>query len=145
MLEDLKKEMQGFLKDVKENVKNKEELIYIETRASKLFEVMLDEINKIIDFKEEKLNAIIKKQEIEGQKLEELKERLDNVYEDIYEEDGDNFLINCPYCGSEFDAEVDEECTEIKCPECQNLIELDWNGNPDDDRDLGCNRKLLTL
>ena len=26
----------------------------------------------------------------------------------------------------------------IKCPECGNLIELDWNGNPDDEKDKGC-------
>ena len=28
---------------------------------------------------------------------------------------------------------MDEEKTEIECPECKNMIELDWSGDPSDD------------
>ena len=35
-------------------------------------------------------------------------------------------------------SEIDEDFNEIRCPECGNLIELDWNGNPDNDQDKGC-------
>ena len=64
---------------------------------------------------------------------------MDNVYEDIYDEEPESeFLINCPYCNFEFDADIDEDFNEIRCPECGNLIELDWNGNPDNDQDKGC-------
>ncbi len=138
MLEDLKKEMHSFLNDINKNIKDENDLIYIKTRTSKLIDVMMNEVEKMLDYKEDKLNAIIKRQEQEEQKLQELKEKIDNVYEDIYEENDESFLINCPYCNHEFDAEIDEEFNEIRCPECGNLIELDWNGNPDDEKDSGC-------
>lgn len=133
MLEDLKKEMYTYLKDMDENIQDEKTLEYVKNRTSKLVDVIANEIEKIIDYKEDKLNAIIKKQEEEEAKLQELKEKIDTVYEDIYEDGADDFLITCPYCNHEFDAELDEDFNEIRCPECGNLIELDWNGNPDDD------------
>ena len=138
MLEDLKKEMKSFLNDMNENIKDEKELIYVKERTAKLLDVIAEEIEKIMNYKEDKINAIIKKQEQEEKKLQELKERIDNVYEDIYDEQDDSFSISCPYCNNEFDAEIDEDFNEIRCPECGNLIELDWNGNPDDGLDSGC-------
>ena len=138
MLEDLKKEMKSFLKDLDANVKDEQDLIYVKTRTAKLLDIMMDEIDNLITFKEERLNAIIKKQEKEDAKIKELQEKLENVYQDIYECDED-FSVKCPYCGNEFDVWVDDEnLNEIKCPECSNIIELDWGGNPDDDIDNGC-------
>lgn len=146
MLEDLKNEMNAFFKDIDENIKNEDDLIYVKSRTAKLVDFIADEIEKIIDYKEEKLNAIIKKQEQEDLKIKELSEKIDTVYEDIYDEPSDEFLISCPYCNNEFDAEIDEESDEIRCPECGNLIELDWNGNPDDDeKESRLWRQLLSL
>jgi len=35
---------------------------------------------------------------------------------------------------------VDENKTEVECPECNNIIELDWTGNVDDEPEHdGCN------
>ncbi len=138
MLDNLKKEMKSFLKDIDENIKDEKDLIYIKTRSSELLNVVMDEIDNLINYKEDRLNAIIKKQEQEGKLLKELQEKIDNVYEDIYEDAGDDFLINCPYCGFEFDADIDEDLDEITCPECANIIELDWNGNPEDDEGPSC-------
>ena len=90
---------------------------------------------KIID---EKLNNLIIKQKQDELKIEELTARIKNIYEDIYEKEEDGFEITCPYCNFDFYADVDEDFNEIKCPECENLIELDWSGNPDDGTDFGC-------
>lgn len=136
MLEDLRNEMHSFLNDINNNIKDKEDLIYIRERTEKLLDVVLDNIEKIADYKRDELDFIIKKQEITDAKLRELKERLDNVYEDIYDEEG--FTVVCPYCNCEFDEDIDETVSEIRCPECNNLIELDWNGNPDDDESNSC-------
>ena len=47
-------------------------------------------------------------------------------------------VYKCPYCGTEFEEIIDEVSDEvIICPECGNQIELDWDGNPNDD-DKGC-------
>ena len=63
MLDNLKKEMKSFLKDMDENIKDEKDLIYIKTRSSELLNVVMDEIDNLINYKEDRLNAIIKKQE----------------------------------------------------------------------------------
>ena len=40
--------------------------------------------------------------------------------------------INCPYCNSRFLIEYDNTQKEIKCPDCKNIIELDWDEFDDD-------------
>ena len=138
MLEDLKKEMNSFLSDINQNVKDQNDLMYVKERTSQLLDVMMNEVEKLVDYKEDKLNAIVKKQQEEEAKLQELREKIDTIYEDIYEDEEESFSISCPYCNHEFDAEIDEDFHEIRCPECGNLIELDWNGNLDDEPDSGC-------
>ena len=132
MLDNLKKEMKSFLKDMDDNIKDEKDLIYIKTRSSELLNVVMDEIDNLINYKEDRLNAIIKKQE------KYVIDKLKVCYEDIYEDIEDDFQISCPYCGNEFDADIDEDLEEIVCPECGNIIELDWNGNPDDDGGPNC-------
>ena len=138
MLEDLRNKMLEFYKDIDKNVKDEESALYVKKQTTDLVDFVIDEIEKIMDYKEEKLNALIKKQQETDQMIQELNNKMENVYEDIYDEmPEDEFLISCPYCGFEFDADIDEDFSEIKCPECGNTIELDWNGNPADD-DRGC-------
>ena len=40
--------------------------------------------------------------------------------------------ITCPYCGTDFLVEYDETNHETLCPNCNNLIELDWGEFEDD-------------
>jgi len=44
-----------------------------------------------------------------------------------------NFEIVCPYCEYEFVIDANEDKKEVECPECKNIIELDWSGNLDED------------
>lgn len=97
-----------------------------------------NEILKILKDMDEKLSNLLIKQKQNEQKIRELTERVNNIYEDIYDEADDGFEITCPYCNFDFYADVDENFNEIKCPECENSIELDWSGNPDDTSDFGC-------
>lgn len=133
MFEDLKNEMHSFFNDMDENIENKEDLKYIKKRTLMLFDAIFDNIEKIATYKDAQMKSIIKKQEIGEQKMHELKEKVEEMYEELYDESEVDFSINCPYCNYEFDADIDDDIKEIKCPECGNTIELDWNGNPDDD------------
>lgn len=136
MLENLKKEIDSFIKDMEENIKDSETLLYVKERTLTFIEKIKEELEKQLALNEERISDIAKKQELTDILLQELKQRLDTVYEDIYEEEED-FTIICPYCNFEFETEINEEINEIKCPECGNIIELDWNGNPDDDNNCG--------
>ena len=141
MLEDFRTQLNNFFKDLDENIKDKEELLYVKQKTAEMVDFTINEIEKIMNYKEDKLNAIIKKQEQTDRIIQVLNDRMNDLYDDIYDEEPNNeneFQINCPYCGLEFGANIDENFNEIKCPECGNLIELDWNGNPDDEKDKGC-------
>lgn len=139
MLENIKEEVNSFIKDIDKIVKDPDERNSMKQRSIDFVNIFLDEIENIMTFKEERVNKLIKKQEENEKKLTELQEKYETMYQDIYDDGNDmDFAIICPYCNYEFDAEIDEQFNEIKCPECGNTIELDWNGNPDDDSDNGC-------
>ena len=137
MLENLRTEFLQFMKDIETNLKDKEDILYTQARAGKMLDVVLQTINDVVDHEEERLFKVAEKVEQNEQMLNELKRRMDTVYQDIYDEE-EAVVINCPYCGTEFEADIDEYLDEIKCPECQNSIELDWSGNVDDDQETGC-------
>ena len=47
--------------------------------------------------------------------------------------------VICPYCNHQFITDIDLEAnSEIKCPECKNIIEFDWN--EDEDQENSCKK-----
>lgn len=61
--------------------------------------------------------------------LNKVQSVVENIEKDIYLDDIEEDTINCPYCGTEFPIDYDENLKEIQCPECNNTIELDWSGD----------------
>lgn len=135
----LKNEYKSFLDDIEKNIKNKEDLEYIKVRFASFLDVVLDEMDYILEFKQEEMNKLEDTQNQLSAKIGQMEQVIDNIEKDIYAEDGFDFEIVCPYCNYEFIIDVDENKTEIECPECQNVIELDWTGDVDgEDNTQGC-------
>ena len=130
----IKTEYKSFLDDIEKNIKNKEDLEYIKKRFSSFLDVMLDQIDYIMDYKKEEINNLEKTQKVIEEKMSKMQQVIDNIEKDIYDE-GFDFEITCPYCNYEFFIDVDENRTEVECPECKNMIELDWSGDIDDNSD----------
>lgn len=63
------------------------------------------------------------------EKMSKMQQVIDHIEGDIYEGEGFDFEIVCPYCEYEFVIDADENKTEIECPECKNIIELNWSGD----------------
>ena len=118
----LKNEYKSFLDDIEKNIKNKEDLEYVKERFADFMDIVLNDMENILDYKDEEMNK--------------LKTIVDHIEKDIYDEDWFDFEIVCPYCNYEFVIDVDDNKTEVQCPECKNIIELDWNGGEDEE---GCN------
>ena len=133
----IKTEYKSFLDDIEKNIKDKEDLEYIKKRFTSFLDVMLDQIDYIMDYKKEEIDKLEKTQRQIEDKMSKMQQVIDNIEKDIYDE-GFDFEITCPYCNYEFFIDVDENKTEVECPECKNMIELDWSGDVDDDQD-GCN------
>ena len=134
----LKNEYKSFLDDVEKNIKNKEDLAYIKERFTKFVDSVLEQMDNIMDYKKEEIERLEDVQKQMGEKLEKMQQVIDNIEKDIYADEGFDFEITCPYCNYEFIIDVDEDKSEIECPECHNTIELDWTGDLDDENSDGC-------
>ena len=77
-------------------------------------------------------------QKIMTNKIEKMQQVIDHIESDIYSVEGFDFEIVCPYCEHEFVIDANEDKNEVECPECKNVIELDWTGDLYDDEDDGC-------
>ena len=130
----IKTEYKSFLDDIEKNIKNKEDLEYIKKRFASFLDVMLDQIDNIMDYKKEEIDRLEKTHKQIEEKMSKMQQVIDNIEKDIYDE-GFDFEITCPYCNYEFFIDVDENRTEVECPECKNMIELDWSGDIDDNSD----------
>ena len=128
----IKNEYKSFLDDIEKNIKNKEDLEYIKKRFADFLDVVLEKMDYILDYKEEEMNKPEEKRNQIEDKMAKMQKIIDNIENDIYSEDGYDFEITCPYCNYEFIIDVDETKTEVQCPECKNMIELDWNEGEDD-------------
>ena len=107
-------------------------------------DVVLTDMESIMDYKDEEMKKLQKKQDKIEDEVDRLKNVIDHIEKDIYDEDGFDFEIICPYCNHEFVIDFDDNKTEVQCPECKNMIELDWSGgeeeaNTDDQNDCNGN------
>ena len=118
----LNDEYRKFVEDIDKNIKNKEDLLFIKQRLTTFVDVVIEEMESVLHFKEEKMNDLEQKQKELDSKIYKMQQILDNIEKDIYTDEGFDFEIVCPYCNYEFVIDMDEEKTEVQCPECQNMI-----------------------
>ena len=77
-------------------------------------------------------------QKIMTNKIEKMQQVIDHIESDIYSDEGFDFEVVCPYCEHEFVIDANEDKQQVECPECKNVIELDWTGDLYDDEEDGC-------
>ncbi len=130
-----KNEYKSFLDDIEKNIKNPDDLNYIKERFAKFMDVVIEKMDQVLDFKNQELDHLLEMQKGLENRMDKMQRIIDNIEKDIYSDEGFDFEIICPYCNYEFIADVDENKTEIECPECKNMIELDWSGDTEDDMD----------
>lgn len=123
------------ISEIEEKIQDPEELEFVKQKVTELSMLFMDIIDNLADKADEKIKQIEEKQKQIEAKMDEVENVVNEIESDIYTEEEGNFdfEIVCPYCNYEFEAEIDGK-TEIPCPECNNIIELDWN----DEEDEGC-------
>lgn len=94
----------------------------------------------ILEDIQKKLKSLEENQKTINEQISKMEQILNHIKEDIYSEEEFDFEIVCPYCEHEFVVDLDEEKTEIECPECKNMIDLDWSGDLDEE---GCSGHCL--
>lgn len=111
--------------NLEKNIQNKQDLEYVKKQVTELTMSYLDELEKIeqnYDFKVSRCS----------ERIEDLEKAVNDVRNKVnHEEEIDVEPITCPYCNSRFLIEFDNKQKEIKCPDCKNIIELDWENYDD--------------
>ena len=91
-------------------------------------------IEKATKLNGERIDDLEESQKKLKKKFDKMYETLQLIKKDIYEDEDYDFEIVCPYCSHEFVASLEDELKEeIECPECHNIIELDWDGEEEFD------------
>lgn len=121
---DITKKCKKIIEELESKIKDSEDLEVAKEQVFSLLEAFLEEIEKIQETAEKRVNKLVQNQS-------ELDRRLSTIEKDIYEEEDGDFEIVCPYCNNEFPVDLDETKNEVVCPECNNTIELDWNEEHD--------------
>jgi len=131
MLSDLKAKYAEIMQNLEKDLKNKEDIEYVKEKINTVFMMFMDEIEAITDRYEKRIDNIVEQQEYLDEKMKQVEKTLLNIEKDIYiDEEEYDFQIVCPYCNYEFVTEMEDEFEkEVKCPECDNIIELDWSSD----------------
>ena len=135
-MSDIKGKYKRILEELESNVKDEKELVFVKEKFMELTLIFMDIIDRLTILTDARIKEIEDRQETISRKIDSVQSMVDEIEGDIYEDDGNyEFEIVCPYCNYEFTTDIaDEEKEEIKCPKCNNIIELDW----DQDEEYAC-------
>ena len=75
----LKEAYQSFLADIEKNMKNKEDLDYVKARFAVFLNVVVDQMDMIINFKEDKMKELEEAQKNLVNKLDKMQQVIDNI------------------------------------------------------------------
>ena len=135
--------MSNFSREYKKNIteiekaiSNPDERAIVMDKVNELSFMYMDLIDRITKIDDSRIDALEESQDKVLKILLRLSDTIDLIKSDIYEEEGYDFEVVCPYCNHEFVADIEDELREeIECPECHNKIELDWD---DEEEEGGC-------
>lgn len=136
-------EFKKILKNLEENITDKESLEIAKVEMFNLYNLFFDEITNLEQSINTRMAEVAQTQLNLEEKLKEVAKSVKNIEKDIYMDDEiDNedydLEIKCPYCNETFTAQMNDlTSSEIVCPECNNTIELDW-GTDDCECGDGC-------
>lgn len=133
-MSNLTKKFQDIIKDIEKNITDEKQLEYINKKIAEISILHMEVIDEMADIIKNRITNVEQVQSSIENKLNKIQTSIAGIESDIYE-DAFDFEIVCPYCNNEFTADIESK-TVIRCPECNNVIELDWNG--DDLAGNGC-------
>lgn len=129
----LGEEYNRILSEIEQTISNENEKKIVKQKVIELLSLFISNMEKMSNIVDTKIAKVEQQQKELDKKIEKINKSVTELENDIYdeEENGEfDFEIVCPYCNYEFVIDLnmlDDEKSEIKCPECNNIIELDWN------------------
>lgn len=139
-MSELSNRYQQIMKELQTNIKNENDKEFVMNKFQELSMMFMDIIDRLTYVTDLKIKEVEEQQKEIDSKMSKIKKVVDEIENDIYEdEENYEFEIICPYCNHEFITDITNDVnTEIECPECHNMIELDWNGEENDECEHDC-------
>lgn len=136
-MSELSNRYQQIMMDLQANIKNEEDKKFVMNKFQELSMMFMDVIDRLTYLTDLRIKEVESQQKAIDERMTKIQKAVDGIESDIYEDDEIyDFEIVCPYCNHEFVTDISSDInTEVECPECHNIIELDWNGEEDDE---GC-------
>lgn len=129
-MSDLSAKYKKIMGNIEKRITDKDELEYVKEQVYAITSLFLDELDKLSEISETRMQDLVENQRELQEKIERIESSVGEIEKDIYMESEDedfDFEITCPYCNTDFITELNELKEEVICPECSNVIELDWN------------------
>lgn len=142
-MSNLKKKFNEIMSNLEKNIKNKEDLEYIKSQVYNISMLFLDEIDKLAELNFGRLNVMLDREKELNKRITAMERIIKNIEEELFvskDEEGLDFEILCPYCNTEFIKDFTNGFKhEVRCPECDNVIELDWHEDEECECGHECN------
>lgn len=124
----LQEDFNAIIAKIEERITDEEELGFIKQQIIDVSMLYINELNKVIDISERRVNQVVENQRMLEKKQNQIESTLSNMEKEFFIDDEEyDFEIVCPYCNYEFVSDIASDIKEVECPECHNMIELDWN------------------
>lgn len=139
-MSELSNRYQQIMKDLQANIKDEKDKEFVMNKFQELSMMFMDVIDRLSYLTDLKIKEVEAQQKEIDTKMAKIQKMVDEIENDIYEDDETyEFEIICPYCNHEFVTDINSDVnTEVECPECHNMIELDWNGEDDEECEHNC-------
>ena len=72
LMSKFKNEFKSFMEDMEKNIKNKEDLEYVKGRTSEFLNVILDQMEGIVNYEEEKISLLEEEQKQINEKMQKM-------------------------------------------------------------------------
>lgn len=139
-MSELSNRYQQIMKDLQANIKDEKDKEFVISKFQELSMMFMDVIDRLTYLTDLRIKEVEEQQKEIDDRMTKIQKAVDGIESDIYEdEESYEFEIVCPYCNNEFTTNISSEVnTEVECPECHNMIELDWNGDEDEECTHNC-------
>lgn len=133
-MSELSNRYQQIMKDLQANIKDEKDKEFVIEKFQELSMMFMDVIDRLTCLTDLRIKEVEEQQKQIDDRMSKIQKVVDGIESDIYEdEESYEFDIMCPYCNHEFTTNISSDVnTEVECPECHNMIELDWNGDEEE-------------
>ena len=130
---ELSDKLKALINEMDERIPEENDREYLKNKTTELFMLFTDKLENVLNYTEQKVSELEEKHKKIEDKMKQVESVVQDIEKDIYLDENSDFEIVCPYCNHDFVIELDSLKEEVECPECHNLIELDWENEEDEE------------